>query len=160
MNSGPSCEAQFQLAQIIQYFKCSFIPGYEVTRTWGCVATEFEDMAMTASPFCRKRIEYSYNGFYLCKSNLLLKKEKYFFQGNWFDYLHIELCKLYNVFFQVLNEWTVVTYKHNLQDHKKEEKQAFSKPSKGKYHIVTKLASRERFLFRISNSKRLMFYSS
>lgn len=119
MNSGPSCEAQFQFAHITQYFKCSFIPGYEVTRTWGCVATEFEDMAMTASPFCRKRIEYSYNGFYLCKSNLLLKKEKYFFQGNWFDYLHIELCKLYNVFFQVLNKWTVIAYKHNLQGHKK-----------------------------------------
>ena len=54
MNCGPSCEEQFILDKSHNSFNTALIPNYGVIRTCGWVATEFEDIATTASPFCSK----------------------------------------------------------------------------------------------------------
>lgn len=54
MYSDPSCQEQFHVGYQNNSFNTAIIPVYEVSRTCGCVDTEFEDTAITASPFCIK----------------------------------------------------------------------------------------------------------
>lgn len=47
---------RFHGPKVNQFINATSNSNYEVNRTCGCVVTEFEDMATTASPFCKTTV--------------------------------------------------------------------------------------------------------